>query len=110
MVGTPTSRRAVYYFADYEESEYQGRQRITRQHVTVPETVPTPLITKNSILNFIKKIIKIKDLQKRKLQENKSQRRYVQRGSRLHPPPLLQERKRSMYIYSHKSLVSAPLP
>jgi hypothetical protein len=41
MVGTPTSRRAVYYFADYEESEYQGRQRITRQHVTVPETVPT---------------------------------------------------------------------
>jgi hypothetical protein len=41
MVGTPTSRRAVYYFADSEESEYQGRQRITRQHVTVPETVPT---------------------------------------------------------------------
>jgi hypothetical protein len=41
MVGTPTSRRAIYYFADYEESEYQGRQRITRQHVTVPETVPT---------------------------------------------------------------------
>jgi hypothetical protein len=41
MVGTPTSRRAVYYFANYEESEYQGRQRITRQHVTVPETVPT---------------------------------------------------------------------
>jgi hypothetical protein len=41
MVGTPTSRRAVYYFADYEESEDQGRQRITRQHVTVPETVPT---------------------------------------------------------------------
>jgi hypothetical protein len=41
MVGTPTSRRAVFYFADYEESEYQGRQRITRQHVTVPKTVPT---------------------------------------------------------------------
>jgi hypothetical protein len=41
MVGTPTSRRAVYYFADYEESEDQGRQRITRQHVIVPETVPT---------------------------------------------------------------------
>jgi hypothetical protein len=36
MVGTP---RAVYYFADYEESKYQGRQQITRQHVTVPETV-----------------------------------------------------------------------
>jgi hypothetical protein len=41
MVGTPTSRRAIYYFADYEESEDQGRQRITRQHVTVPKTVPT---------------------------------------------------------------------
>jgi hypothetical protein len=41
MVGTPTSRQAVYYFADYEESEYQGRQQITRQHVTVPKTVPT---------------------------------------------------------------------
>jgi hypothetical protein len=41
MVGTPMSRRAVYYFADYEESEDQGRQRITRQHVTVLETVPT---------------------------------------------------------------------
>jgi hypothetical protein len=33
--------RAVYYFADYEESKYQGRQRITRQYDTVPETVPT---------------------------------------------------------------------
>jgi hypothetical protein len=44
MVGTPTSRRAVYYFADYEESKYQGRQRITRQHVTLPETVPTLII------------------------------------------------------------------
>jgi hypothetical protein len=32
MVGTPTSGQAVYYFADYEESKYQGRQRITRQH------------------------------------------------------------------------------
>jgi hypothetical protein len=41
MVGTPTSRRAVYYFADSEESEYQGRQRIIRQHVIEPETVPT---------------------------------------------------------------------
>jgi len=41
MVDTPTSRRAVYYFAYPEESEDQGRQRITRQHVTVPETVPT---------------------------------------------------------------------
>jgi hypothetical protein len=41
MVGTPTSRRAVYYFVDYEESKDQGRQRITRQHVTVPKTVPT---------------------------------------------------------------------
>jgi hypothetical protein len=41
MVGTPTSRRAVYYFADYEESEYQGRQKITSEHVKVPETVPT---------------------------------------------------------------------
>jgi hypothetical protein len=67
MVGTPTSRRAVYYFADYEESEYQGRQRITRQHVTVPETVPTPLITKNSILNFIKKNNKNKRLTKEKI-------------------------------------------
>jgi hypothetical protein len=41
MVGTPMSRRAVYFFADYEESEYQGRQRITRQYVTVPKIVPT---------------------------------------------------------------------
>jgi hypothetical protein len=41
MVGTLTSRRAVYYFADYEESEDQGSQRLTRQHVTVPKTVPT---------------------------------------------------------------------
>jgi hypothetical protein len=41
MVGTLMSQRAVYYFADYEESEDQGSQRLTRQHVTVPETVPT---------------------------------------------------------------------
>jgi hypothetical protein len=45
MVGTPMSRRAVYYFADYEESEDQGSQRLTRQHVTVPETVPTKCFT-----------------------------------------------------------------
>jgi hypothetical protein len=44
MVGTPTSQRAVYYFTDYKEREYQGRRRITRQHVTVPETVPTKYI------------------------------------------------------------------
>jgi hypothetical protein len=42
---------------------------------------------KNKMLNFIKNIEKIKDLQKRKLHENKSQRRYVQRGAfRLLPP------------------------
>jgi hypothetical protein len=41
MVGTP---RAIYYFADYEKSETHGRQRITRRHVTVPETIPTCIV------------------------------------------------------------------
>jgi hypothetical protein len=51
MVGTPTGRQAVYYFADYEESEYR-RQRITRKHVTVLETVPTKRMCDVSDVNF----------------------------------------------------------
>jgi hypothetical protein len=47
------------------------------------------------MLNFIKNIKKIEDLQKRKLHENKSQR-----GSRLHPPATTQTKAYDTYIYS----------
>jgi hypothetical protein len=49
------------------------------------------------MLNFIKNIKRIKDLQKRKLHKNKSQRCYVQRGSRLYSPPPSSPSKHSIY-------------
>jgi len=53
---------------------------------------------KNKMINFIKNIKKIEDLQKRKLQENKSQRSYVQRGAfRLHPHHPFTREKHDIY-------------
>jgi hypothetical protein len=42
----------LLFYRSREENERRGRQRITRQHVTVPETVPTVSLTKNFYFNF----------------------------------------------------------